>query len=110
MCHLLDFAYDFGLSHDCCFFACKVTKKSHICKFSWDFFHFRLIDIEFFRRVVAFDRLGLNHAARVTFLPVLGFRRHRPCHVAARKSSRRHCYYTEIITFLIISSFCWWIL
>jgi hypothetical protein len=50
-----------------------------------------------FRRVVAFDRLGLDHAARVAFLPVLAFRRHRPRHVAARKQGGycRHCYYTD---------------
>ena len=89
----------------------KLQKKSHICKFSLrknricatnrsflrDFFHFRLINIEFFRRVITLDRLRLYHAARVAFLPVLAFRRHRSRHVASRKQGGycRHCHYTD---------------
>ena len=47
---------------------------------------------QFLAGVVGLDGLCLDYARGVAFLPVLAFRRHRPRHVTARESSRRHCY------------------
>ena len=49
----------------------------------------RLIGEKFLGRVIRLHRPGLNHGARVTFLPVLALGRHRPRHIAARQSERR---------------------
>ena len=47
-----------------------------------------VLQIDFFRRIVAFDGLCLYHARGISSLPVLTLRRHRPRHIAARE--QRH--------------------
>ena len=79
------------MSCDC--FTLQRYKKNptfaNISAKTWDFFsHYRLKS-HFLRRVVGFNRLRLDHAARVAFLPVLAFRRHRARHVAARKGNHQ---------------------
>ena len=48
--------------------------------------------LEALGRVVGFNRLGLYHAARVTFLVVLAGGGHRAGHIAARQGDAREEY------------------
>ena len=63
--------------------------RSHFCA--------RLINAasQFLARIIAFNRLRLDHHGRVSALHVRAACRHRSCHVAPRQhgSSRRHCCY-----------------